>query len=317
MKFLIKLYSYSFELYNIQLIDLNRYNIGVKFKSSIIEINSQNCFSFIFTYFRIYNLIEIKTKFKNLIKMQFFKNLFSKNNENTKLIDIFEKNEYLKPICDEIKKIGFSKLYDYTIKIIKQLVSKSLNLQKLLKRIKQGLPDEIPSLRSLVWKIILLYLPREIDQWNDSLEKSRNKYFELRKEVYDNLIKNEKIFSVELDSFNISIPLQRYKSEQISLKNNEELDIEIFREVDKNYHFSNNKIYLKLYSFMKTHSNEISVNSKKAIQSYLQDCEILNQINKDIRRTKINMHFLFTPSIGNSSLNNDNISKIVIKNTVL
>ena len=152
--------------------------------------------------------------------MLFFKNLFSKNNENTKLIDIFEKNEYLKPICDEIKKIGFSKLYDYTIKIIKQLVSKSLNLQKLLKRIKQGLPDEIPSLRSLVWKIILLYLPREIDQWNDSLEKSRNKYFELRKEVYDNLIKNEKICSVELDSFNISIPLQRYKSEQISLKNN-------------------------------------------------------------------------------------------------
>ena len=242
--------------------------------------------------------------------MQFFKNLYSKNNENTKLIDIFEKNEYLKPICDEIKKIGFSKLYDYTIKIIKQLVSKSLNLQKLLKRIKQGLPDEIPSLRSLVWKIILLYLPREIDQWNDSLEKSRNKYFELRKEVYDNLIKNEKICSVELDSFNISIPLQRYKSEQISLKNNEDLDIEIFREVDKNYHFSNNKIYLKLYSFMKTHSNEISVNSKKAIQSYLQDCEILNQINKDIRRTKINMHFLFTPSIGNNSLNNDNISKI-------
>lgn len=44
----------------------------------------------------------------------------------------------------------------------------------------EGLPDEMPLLRSLIWKINLKYVPFNLDKWDESLKKKRNEYEDLK-----------------------------------------------------------------------------------------------------------------------------------------
>ena len=43
-----------------------------------------------------------------------------------------------------------------------------------------GLPDDLPCLRSLVWKINLRYLPYNVNKWESSLQKKRNEYIDIK-----------------------------------------------------------------------------------------------------------------------------------------
>ena len=58
---------------------------------------------------------------------------------------------------------------------IESLISK--NKKNLQIFSENGLPDEIPILRSIVWKINLGYLPINNEEWEKILEDKRNSYF--------------------------------------------------------------------------------------------------------------------------------------------
>ena len=69
---------------------------------------------------------------------------------------------------------------------IESLISK--NKKNLSLFSENGLPDEIPILRSIVWKINLGYLPIDNEQWENILKSKRTSYFyykEAIKKIYD------------------------------------------------------------------------------------------------------------------------------------
>ena len=57
---------------------------------------------------------------------------------------------------------------DLANKIIDNIVS--MNRAELFKLTEGGLPDDLPELRSLIWKINLDYLPSDWNHWNQYLE---------------------------------------------------------------------------------------------------------------------------------------------------
>lgn len=58
---------------------------------------------------------------------------------------------------------------------IESLISKNIKNLKLFSE--DGLPDEIPILRSIIWKINLGYLPINNEEWAKILEDKRSSYF--------------------------------------------------------------------------------------------------------------------------------------------
>jgi hypothetical protein len=59
-----------------------------------------------------------------------------------------------------------------------------MNRTELIKLTERGLPDDLPELRSLIWKINLGYLPSDWNQWNKYLESKRIAYKKYRENIY-------------------------------------------------------------------------------------------------------------------------------------
>ena len=74
------------------------------------------------------------------------------------------------------------------------------NIKKLYEITENGLPDDLPILRAYVWKIIIGYLPIDIDKWDITLSKKRNEY-----QIYKKLIK---------EKFQKEIERKDYKSKE-------------------------------------------------------------------------------------------------------
>ena len=60
----------------------------------------------------------------------------------------------------------------------------SMNKSEMFKLTENGLPDDLPELRSLVWKINLDYLTPDWNQWNRYLESKRIAYKKYRENIY-------------------------------------------------------------------------------------------------------------------------------------
>lgn len=83
--------------------------------------------------------------------------------------------------------IAGEKLRLKIIDIIKTINSPIINYQNLKNLIFDGLPDDIPSLRSLVWKIILKFIPDNVNNWEQTIDERRNEYNMLKKKIYNKL----------------------------------------------------------------------------------------------------------------------------------
>jgi hypothetical protein len=62
--------------------------------------------------------------------------------------------------------------------ILQSIISQNKPLLK--KECYKGLPDDLPSLRALVWKINLRYLPSDISKWEKQLSKKRKEYIDIK-----------------------------------------------------------------------------------------------------------------------------------------
>lgn len=90
-------------------------------------------------------------------------------------------NKLLSFIVDKLDKIKSEKIMIRMINIITVLSSDNINYSDLHQLVFNGLPDDIPSLRSLIWRILLNNLSLNFNEWEANLTSSRKKYEEYSK----------------------------------------------------------------------------------------------------------------------------------------
>ena len=94
-------------------------------------------------------------------------------------------NKLLSFIVDKLDKIKSEKLMIRMINIITVVSSDNINYSDLHQLVFNGLPDDIPSLRSLIWRILLNNLSLNFNEWEENLTSSRKKYEEYSKRFID------------------------------------------------------------------------------------------------------------------------------------
>ena len=113
----------------------------------------------------------------------------NKNSNNKKEI-----NEGKKIISNIIKKsIQCSKkTQEICSKILDSILCKDKEKLKLF--CEDGLPDEIPELRSLIWKINIGYLPLDMEKWDETLKSKRVSYKLYKNFIFEKLEKEMELF---------------------------------------------------------------------------------------------------------------------------
>ena len=167
---------------------------------------------------------------------------------NTNLIPI--EDERKKIISNIINKsIQCSKAtIELTSKILDSIMSKDKS--KLISICENGLPDDLPELRSLIWKINLGYLPLNIEEWDKILKSKRIAYQKYKDSIVAKLEK-------ELELFNGYEKMTKEERKALDKKTNKPVLEEIckdtnrthtemsffFRPVDKNNTFTQEQIF--------------------------------------------------------------------------
>ena len=110
------------------------------------------------------------------------------NNNKNKSINK-EISEGKKIISNIIKKsIQCSKkTQEISSKILDSILCKDKEKLKLL--CEDGLPDELPELRSLIWKINIGYLPFDMEKWDEVLKSKRISYKLYKNSIFEKLKK--------------------------------------------------------------------------------------------------------------------------------
>jgi hypothetical protein len=118
-----------------------------------------------------------------------------KNENNNKNINNKKEiNEGKKIISNIIKKsIQCSKkTQEICSKILDSILCKDKEKLKLF--CEDGLPDELPELRSLIWKINIGYLPLDMEKWDETLKSKRVSYKLYKNFIFEKLEKEMELF---------------------------------------------------------------------------------------------------------------------------
>jgi len=142
----------------------------------------------------------------------------NKNNSNTKksILQLIVNKTLSCPNQTISKASGF----------IESLISKNKNNLKMFSE--DGLPDEIPILRSIIWKINFGYLPINNEEWENILEDKRSSY-SYYKEIFTNKLKDEYQLYKEYDS------MTKEQKEKLDKKTNKALLEQICKDVNRTH----------------------------------------------------------------------------------
>ncbi len=139
----------------------------------------------------------------------------------------------------------------------------NFNEEELKKECYKGLPDDLPSLRALIWKINFRYLPHDIQKWKDSLQSKRNEYLEIKNAFILRIKEEIKIFE----------ELEKEKENNQNNENNE------------NNHINDiNKIYDKKIDNNDNNNNK--ENNNDNIGNIINENNKENNNNKNINEKK-------------------------------
>lgn len=150
--------------------------------------------------------------------------------------------------------------------LVVELSKKIINLRELRKIASQGIPDG-PGIRSTVWKLLLGYLPPDRGLWTSELAKKRSQYKHFKEELL-------------MNPSEISRRLEKAKSYERDETNKGPLSRS---EISQEEH-------------------PLSLGKTSIWNQYFQDSEIIEQIDRDVKRTHPDMHFFS----GDSSLAKSN-----------
>ena len=109
---------------------------------------------------------------------------------------------------------------------IESLISKNQKNLQLFSE--DGIPDEIPILRSIVWKINLGYLSINNEEWENILSEKRNSYFYYKNIIQKNLLEEFKLFE------NYS-NMSKQEKEDLDKKTNKLLLEQICKDVNRTH----------------------------------------------------------------------------------
>ena len=162
------------------------------------------------------------------------------------------------------------------------------NKIELKKECYKGLPDNLPSLRALIWKINFKYLPRDIKKWELTLKSLRNEYKEIKNAVIIRQKEEIKIFE-EIQNKNIE------KKKEIHNINNSQNNInKLNNEENKN-------------------ENEQDISNKSLfLLAESTDKKLLETINKDINRTYSTLNFFSKPISNKIKLSPEEINNLYL-----
>ncbi|KAF9663467.1 hypothetical protein SADUNF_Sadunf17G0053100 [Salix dunnii] len=153
--------------------------------------------------------------------------------------------------------------------LLTELSRKVINMGELRRIASQGIPDGA-GIRSTVWKLLLGYLPPDRSLWSSELAKKRSQY-------------------------------KRFKEELLMNPS------EITRRLEKTTGFDNDDAksesrYVLSRSKITHGEHPLSLGKSSIWNKFFQDSEIIEQIDRDVKRTHPGMHFFS----GDSSLAKSN-----------
>jgi hypothetical protein len=116
------------------------------------------------------NLFEEETfeKIASLLNSKFYKNL-------ERLLEKIIKKNIIKKIRIKLIKIVICFIPSYN----------KIDYNNLRKLISEGLPEEIPELRSLLWKLFLNYYPNDLDEWEIFSKEKSEDYEKIKLDIID------------------------------------------------------------------------------------------------------------------------------------
>lgn len=220
----------------------------------------------------------------------------------------------------------------------------NFNEEELKKECYKGLPDDLPSLRALIWKINFRYLPHDILKWKESLESKRKEYIEIKNAFILRIKEEIKIFE-ELEKEKNKNKNKTNSNQSINGTNKEngnENNINengLKKENDNNQENSNenkdNMNNTEIKDENKTNEEINNINEEKKVNevinkfneenkihnsddtqllSSLAECtdrNLLEMIDKDINRTRMNLNFFTSLVNKNSKISDEDLNKII------
>ncbi|XP_024983431.1 TBC1 domain family member 13-like isoform X2 [Cynara cardunculus var. scolymus] len=142
--------------------------------------------------------------------------------------------------------------------LLQELSRKIINMGELQRLASQGIPDGA-GLRSTVWKLLLAYLPVDKGLWSSELARKRSQY----KLFKEDLLKNPSEVTRELEESTSSQNGERTRDGEGLLSRS---------EIPEGEH-------------------PLSLGKTSIWNQFFQDTEIIEQIDRDVKRTHPDMHF--------------------------
>lgn len=111
-----------------------------------------------------------------------FEEILISPNHNEQIVSI---------ICNALTSC-FPEEYKRINKILHDIIKNNKN--EIKRECYKGLPENLPSLRALIWKMNFKYLPRNIQKWENTLKSLRGEYKEIKSAVITRQQEEIKIF---------------------------------------------------------------------------------------------------------------------------
>ncbi|XP_024983432.1 TBC1 domain family member 13-like isoform X3 [Cynara cardunculus var. scolymus] len=162
--------------------------------------------------------------------------------------------------------------------LLQELSRKIINMGELQRLASQGIPDGA-GLRSTVWKLLLAYLPVDKGLWSSELARKRSQY----KLFKEDLLKNPSEVTRELEESTSSQNGERTRDGEGLLSRS---------EIPEGEH-------------------PLSLGKTSIWNQFFQDTEIIEQIDRDVKRTHPDMHF-FSGDSASAKANQDALRNILI-----
>jgi hypothetical protein len=175
---------------------------------------------------------------------------------------IVTKNEILAHLIDKLPKKILKKSKDRVIFFLKALNRDKIDMTALKVIAFRGIPDEVRSLRGVVWRLTLGYLPNKPSKWVETIYENKKQYDNFREELIVKpqiSMENSKIPEPEKDIPVFDHPLS---TSQDSVWAQFHKDREIWEEIEKDVKRTRNEIAL----FMRALKDEETVKNWERLQ---------------------------------------------------
>ena len=235
--------------------------------------------------------------------------------ENNKIFESIllspNRNEQIVTIICQALSSCLPKSWNRINRILTYLIKN--NYSQLKNECYYGLPEDLPSLRALIWKINFKYLPKNINEWDTTLKNMRNQY----KDIKDAYILRQK------EELKIFKEIENKIKNTHNDKNQKEIKKKCYNIIIEN---ENKEKYLKkipnqISSASKKETIEdketevteveTETNNELLLLAKCTDRHLLEIISKDINRTHTFFHFFSKPVNTNIKINQEELDSYI------